>query len=85
MTQRPFVNVNDFELTPQTPQRPEAGFEARVEPIAAPLGATKLGCRLTVVPPGKNAFPHHAITSMTSSSRSSGVTAPCDLAAAGTR
>ena len=28
-------------------------------PIAAPLGATKLGCRLTVVPPGKKAFPHH--------------------------
>ena len=59
MTQRPFVNVNDMELTPQTPQKPEAGFEARVAPIAAPLGATKLGCRLTVVPPGKKAFPHH--------------------------
>jgi uncharacterized RmlC-like cupin family protein len=59
MTQRPFVNVNDIELTPQTPQKPEAGFEARVAPIAAPLGATKLGCRLTVVPPGKKAFPHH--------------------------
>jgi uncharacterized cupin superfamily protein len=59
MTQRPFVNVNDIELTPQTPQKPEAGFEARVAPIAAPLGATKLGCRLTVVPPGKKAVPHH--------------------------
>jgi uncharacterized cupin superfamily protein len=59
MTQRPFVNVNDIELTPQTPQKPEAGFEARVAPIAAPLGATKLGCRLTVVPPGKKAFPRH--------------------------
>ena len=59
MTQRPFVNVNDMEPMPQTPQKPEAGFEARVAPIAAPLGATKLGCRLTVVPPGKKAFPHH--------------------------
>ena len=26
---------------------------------ATALGATKLGCRLTVVPPGKKAFPHH--------------------------
>src|SRR5262245_52306188 len=59
MTQRPFVNVNDIELMAQQPQMPEAGFEARIAPIAAPLGATKLGCRLTVVPPGKKAFPHH--------------------------
>jgi hypothetical protein len=59
MTQRPFVNLNDAELMPQTPQKPEAGFEARFAPIAAPLGTTKLGCRLTVVPPGKKAFPHH--------------------------
>ena len=59
MTQRPFVNLNDLELMPQMPQKPDAGFEARIAPIAAPLGATKLGCRLTVVPPGKKAFPHH--------------------------
>jgi uncharacterized cupin superfamily protein len=59
MTQRPFVNVNDIELVPQEPQKPEAGFEARIAPIAAPLGATKLGCRLTVLAPGKKAFPHH--------------------------
>jgi uncharacterized cupin superfamily protein len=59
MTRRPFVNVNDIELTAQTPQKPEAGFEAQMAPIAAPLGATKLGCRLTVLPPGKKAFPHH--------------------------
>jgi uncharacterized cupin superfamily protein len=59
MTQRPFVNLNEIELMPQSPQKPDAGFEARFAPIAAPLGATKLGCRLTVVPPGKKAFPHH--------------------------
>jgi uncharacterized cupin superfamily protein len=59
MTQRPFVNVNDIELMPQNPQKPEVGFEARIAPIAAPLGATKLGCRLTVLSPGKKAFPHH--------------------------
>jgi hypothetical protein len=43
MTQAPFVNVNDIELMPQAPGKPEAGFEARMAPIAAPLGATKLG------------------------------------------
>jgi uncharacterized cupin superfamily protein len=59
MTRRPFVNLDDIELMPQSPQKPDAGFEARVAPIAAPLGATKLGCRLTVLPPGKKAFPHH--------------------------
>ena len=59
MTRAPFVNVNDIELMPQTPQKPETGFEARIAPIAGPLGATKLGCRLTVVPRGKKAFPHH--------------------------
>ena len=59
MTRRPFVNLSDIELMSQTPQKPDAGFEARFAPIAAPLGATKLGCRLTVVPPGKKAFPHH--------------------------
>src|ERR1700730_509195 len=59
MTQRPFVNINEIELMPQSPQKPDAGFEARFAPIAAPLGATKLGCRLTVLPPGKKAFPHH--------------------------
>ena len=42
MTQRPFVNVNDLELTLQTPQKPDAGFEARIAPIAAPLGAMGL-------------------------------------------
>src|SRR5260370_26030542 len=59
MPRRPFANVNAIELMPQRPQKSEAGFEARFAPIAAPLGATKLGCRLTVVPPGKKAFPHH--------------------------
>ena len=43
MTQRPFVNIDDMELLPQSPQKPEAGFGARFAPIAAPLGATKLG------------------------------------------
>ena len=59
MTQRPFVNLDEIELIPQPLRKPDGGFEARIAPIAAPLGATKLGCRLTVVPPGKKAYPHH--------------------------
>jgi len=28
MMQRPVVNLNEIELMPQSPQKPEAGFEA---------------------------------------------------------
>ncbi len=52
----PMINVADVKLVAQ---KHGAGFEALMGPIAAPLGATKLGCRLTVVPPGKQAWPHH--------------------------
>ena len=36
------------------------GFEARLGAIGAKLGAQKLGYNLTVVPPGKRAFPLHS-------------------------
>jgi uncharacterized cupin superfamily protein len=35
-------------------------FEARLASLTAELGAKKLGCQLTVVPPGKRAWPRHA-------------------------
>jgi uncharacterized cupin superfamily protein len=56
---RPILNVADVALSPHPMAKPTAGFEARFAQIAAPLGATKLGCNLTVVPPGKKAWPHH--------------------------
>ena len=34
-------------------------FEAHLGPIGRRIGARKLGCRLTVVPPGKRAWPYH--------------------------
>jgi uncharacterized cupin superfamily protein len=34
-------------------------FEARLGDIGRRLGAQKLGYNLTVVPPGKRAFPFH--------------------------
>jgi uncharacterized cupin superfamily protein len=38
-------------------------FACRLIDVARPQGATKLGCNVTIVPPGKRAFPypfHHA-------------------------
>ena len=34
-------------------------FEARLGAIGVHLGAQKLGYRLTIVPPGKKAWPYH--------------------------
>jgi|SRR5579883_148549 uncharacterized cupin superfamily protein len=56
---KPFVNVADVALSPHPREKPGSDFDARFAQIAAPLGATKLGCNLTVVPPGKKAWPHH--------------------------
>ena len=35
-------------------------FAAKLGRIGPLLGAKNLGCMLTIVPPGKRAFPHHA-------------------------
>ena len=56
---KPFINVADVALSPHPATKTGSDFDARFAQIAAPLGATKLGCNLTVVPPGKKAWPHH--------------------------
>jgi uncharacterized cupin superfamily protein len=56
---KPFINVDEVQLAPHPMPKPGTDFEARFAQIAMPLGATKLGCNLTVVPPGKKAWPHH--------------------------
>ena len=56
---KPFINVADAPLSPHPTSKPGSNFDARFAQIAAPLGATKLGCNLTVVPPGKKAWPYH--------------------------
>jgi uncharacterized cupin superfamily protein len=56
---KPFINVAGVALAPHPTARSGTDFDARFAQIAAPLGATKLGCNLTVVPPGKKAWPHH--------------------------
>jgi len=56
---KPFVNIADVVLSPHPAARPGSDFDACFAQIATPLGATKLGCNLTVVSPGKKAWPHH--------------------------
>lgn len=40
--------------------RPDQSYEARLGAISTKIGAQKLGYNLTVVPPGKRAFPRHS-------------------------
>jgi uncharacterized cupin superfamily protein len=53
----PVINLHQVELTRQ---KHGEQFDAHLGAIASRLGAKKLGCRLTVVPPRKRAFPFHA-------------------------
>lgn len=54
---KPILNVKDIEW--QSHEHGDA-FEAEFGPIAARIGAEKLGYRLNRVPPGKKAWPFHA-------------------------
>jgi hypothetical protein len=67
MTQRPVVNLNEIELMPQSPQRPERVRGAFRTDRGTPR-ATKLGCRPTVLSPGKRRSRTMSTTSMTSCS-----------------
>ena len=62
----PIVNIADVHCVPMRqlmPQEPPPHilerFQASIGSIAPELGAQKLGYNLTVVPPGKQAFPFH--------------------------
>jgi uncharacterized cupin superfamily protein len=54
--EKPIVNIADVPL--QDFGKGEK-FAAKIGRIAPMLGSTGLGCMLTVVPPGKRAFPFH--------------------------
>jgi len=54
---QPVVNLADVPLKSH---QHGVHFEAQMGAIAPLLGAKKLGCRLTVLPPGKKAFPFHS-------------------------
>lgn len=56
---KPFLNIHELGDDAFLPWSRGAKFEARLGQIAARIGAKKLGYNLTIVPPGKRAFPHH--------------------------
>ena len=51
------INVDD--VAPVTRGNGDA-FEATFKPVGAALDSQKLGFNITVIPPGKKAFPYHA-------------------------
>jgi uncharacterized cupin superfamily protein len=53
---RPILNLDELAYVRQAHGD---RFEAQLGPIAARLGARQLGARLTILPPGKRAFPFH--------------------------
>jgi len=64
---KPILNLDELEPIPLDVLNKQYGGNAMPEkfgggmaPIGHRLGAQKLGCNLTVVPPGKRAFPFHA-------------------------
>lgn len=56
MADKPLINLADVPLAHSRHGEP---FEARMGSIGALIGSRQLGCRLTVVPPGKRAWPFH--------------------------
>ena len=53
----PIINISDLEFQPWGHGE---RFEAKLGNIGRKLGAQKLGYNLTVLPPGKRAFPFHS-------------------------
>lgn len=60
----PILNIADLDYQPfpgEIPEPARARFEgARIGQAGRALGARKLGYNVTVVPPGKRAFPFHS-------------------------
>jgi uncharacterized cupin superfamily protein len=53
---KPVVNIADV---PMFPMGNDGAFEAKLGKIAPVIGSTGIGCMITIVPPGKKAFPFH--------------------------
>jgi len=54
---KPVINVADAKFMDM--KGADGAFEARVAPVGPAIGSTGLGCMVTIVPPGKKAFPFH--------------------------
>jgi len=62
---RPILNVDDVRFSARPPDFAPKGdlaeqFEVRTGRISKLIGATKLGYNITVIPPGKAAYPFHS-------------------------
>jgi uncharacterized cupin superfamily protein len=65
---RPIFNIGDikeFRLVGHNgpaigATRPDQSYEARIGAVSTKIGAQKLGYNLTILPPGKRAFPRHS-------------------------
>lgn len=60
----PIINIADVALEPRPAAFAPSGsaterFDAKMAFIGPRIGAQKLGCNITAVPPGKRAFPFH--------------------------
>ena len=62
----PILNIDELEYRPwghghgrPDETKPGEAYQARLGDIARRIGAQKLGYNLTVLPPGKRAFPFH--------------------------
>ena len=59
------VNLDEVVLHPRPPEfRPDdaataAKYDARMGMLGAMIGTVQLGCNITLIPPGKRAFPFH--------------------------
>ena len=59
---KPYINIDQLvatEIGERLPGAPDKYRGAAIAPISALIGAERLGYNLTVVPPGKSAFPFH--------------------------
>ena len=54
---KPIINVADAKFMEM--KGADGAFEARVSAVGHSIGSTGLGCMVTIVPPGKKAFPFH--------------------------
>jgi len=61
----PILNVDEVRFSPRPPDFAPEGdlanqFDARIGRISGLIGASTLGYNITVIPPGKSAYPFHS-------------------------
>ncbi|MEM7526565.1 MAG: cupin domain-containing protein [Pseudomonadota bacterium] len=56
---KPVVRLSEAASFPMAPEGGSGRFAAMIAPLGKTLGLTKLGAMMTVVEPGKRAFPFH--------------------------